>query len=104
MNVALDERSSRQDWEGAGAMGNAVYVLSSWLKEFIPALKVECLIVGFGLIAMSLCLMVVASTSGLSGPLTYFALSPGLTVPGLLGGIALVIAAMVMKPVPREEM
>jgi hypothetical protein len=79
-------------------------VLTSWLKEFIPALKVECLIIGWGTVAMSLCLMDVAITSGLTGSLVYIPLHPGITVPGLLGGLALVGLAMTMKPVPREEM
>jgi hypothetical protein len=85
-------------------MGNAVKVLSSWLKEFIPALKVECIIIGVSLIAMSVCLWVVAATSGLTGKLTYLILHPGTTIPGILSGILLIIAAMTMKPVPREEM
>lgn len=85
-------------------MGNAVNILSSWLKEFIPALKVECLIVGIGLVLISICLMVVATTSGLSGNLMYMALHPGVTAPAMIGGIVLTIAALTMKPVPREEM
>jgi hypothetical protein len=97
-------RSSKEEWEVVGAMGNALFVLSSWFKEFIPALKVECLIVGFGLIAMSLCLTDVVITSGLTGSLSYLPLNLGVIAPGLLGGIGLVIAALMMKPVPREEM
>lgn len=85
-------------------MGNAVRVLSSWLKEFIPALKVECIIIGVSLIAMSICLWVVTATSGLTGKQTYLILHPGTTIPGILGGLALIAAAMMMRPVPREEM
>lgn len=85
-------------------MGNAIRVLGLWLKEFIPALKVECLIVGVGMMLMSICLTVVVTTSGLTGSHTYLILHPGTTVPGFLGGLALVAAAMTMKPVPREEM
>ncbi len=85
-------------------MGNAVKVLTSWFKEFVPALKTECLIVGFGLVAMSLCLMDVCITSGLTGERTYMILHPGTTVPGVFAGLGLVAAALTMKPVPREEM
>jgi hypothetical protein len=85
-------------------MGNAVRVLGLWAKEFIPALKVECLIVGWGLVLMSICLIVVATTSGLTGSNTYMILHPGLTIPGIIAGLALVGAALTMKPVPREEM
>lgn len=85
-------------------MGNAIRVLGLWLKEFIPALKVECLIVGVGLVLMSICLMVVTITSGLTGKNTYLILHPGTTIPGILAGLALIGAALTMKPVPREEM
>lgn len=85
-------------------MGNAIMVLTSWFKEFVPALKVEAIIIGVGLIAMSLCLMDVCITSGLNGNLIYMILHPGTTVPGILAGAALIGAALTMKPVPREEM
>ena len=85
-------------------MGNAIKVLSRWVREFIPALKTECLIVGFGLIAMSLCLLEVTITSGLTGKLMYLPLTLGVVAPGIVGGALLVIAALTMKPVPRELM
>jgi ABC-type proline/glycine betaine transport system permease subunit len=64
----------------------------------------ETIIIGISLMVMSLCLVLVAESSGLSGRLMYLALHPGITAPGFFGGLALVIAAMVMKPVPRELM
>ncbi len=85
-------------------MGNAVKVLVDFFREFIPALKTECIIVGAGLIAMSLCLWLVCSTSGLTGNNIYLALHPGITGPGILGGAILIFLAKTLKPVPREEM
>lgn len=85
-------------------MGNAIMVLTSWFKEFVPALKVEAIIIGAGLIAMSLCLMDVCLTSGLTGNRTYMILHPGTTIPGIIAGVLLIVAALTMKPVPPEEM
>ncbi len=85
-------------------MGNAIKVLYDFFREFIPALKIESLIVGFGLIAMSLCLMLVCVSSGLTGGNIYLALHPGVTVPGIIGGAVLIFLALTLKPVPREEM
>lgn len=85
-------------------MGNAVKILWSWAREFVPALKTECLIVGWGLIAMSICLINVCVTSGLSGKLTYMVLHPGVTFTGLGAGLALLVCAYTWSPVPPEEM
>ncbi len=85
-------------------MGNAIKVLVDFFREFIPALKTECIIIGAGTIAMSLCLWLVCATSGLTGGNIYLALHPGLTVPGILGGALLIFLAVTLKPVPREEM
>lgn len=80
-------------------MGTSVQILIDYLREFIPAHKVECLILGFGAILMSACLAIEAHTSGLYGPLTYLTLHPGVTGPGFLGGAGLVAAALALKPV-----
>lgn len=85
-------------------MGNAFKILYKFFREFIPALKTESLIIGVGLIVMSLCLWVVCATSGLSGTNTYIALHPGLTVPGIISGLILIYLAMTLKPVPYDEM
>lgn len=79
-------------------MGTTITILVDFIKEFIPANKGSVLIVGVGLMLMSLCLMMVAVTSGLSGDLTYLTLHPGTTAPAFLGGLGLTIAALVMKP------
>ncbi len=80
-------------------MGTTVQILIDYLREFIPAHKVECLILGVGTILMSACLALTAHTSGLYGELTYLTLHPGLTGPGFAGGAFLIAAAMVMKPI-----
>lgn len=85
-------------------MGNAIKVLIDFFREFIPALKVESIIIGGGLIAMSLCLWVVCASSGLSGSNIYLALHPGTTIPGIVGGAALIFLALTLKPVSREDM
>ncbi len=82
-------------------MGNTVNVLSEYIKEFIPALKVECLIVGVGLMLISACLMLLAITSGLTAELTYLTFHPGITVPLFLAGAFICILALTMKPVPK---
>jgi hypothetical protein len=85
-------------------MGNAVRILGRWFREFVPALKTECIIVGVGLILMSLCLWVVAASSGLTGKLTYLAFHPGTDIPGIIIGVILVWLAMTWKPIPRDQM
>ena len=79
-------------------MGTTITILVDFVKEFIPANKDKVLIVGIGTMLMSLCLMLVAVSSGLSGDLTYLTLHPGVTAPAFLGGLGLTGAALVMKP------
>lgn len=78
-------------------MESTTSILINYIKEFIPANKGHVLALGLGLIAMSLCLMVTAVTSGLKGELVYMILHPGVTGFGILSGIALVIAGVTMK-------
>lgn len=85
-------------------MGNALKTLYNFFREFIPALKTESIILGVGLIVMSLCLWVVCATSGLSGTNTYMALHPGTTIPGIISGVVLIYLALTLKPVPYDEM
>ncbi len=78
-------------------MGNTYNVLSEYLQEFIPAMKVECLIVGVSLMIISACMVLLALTSGLSGQLTYLTFNPGCTAPLFVAGAALCIWALVAK-------
>ncbi len=82
-------------------MGNAFIVLRDYFLEFIPAMKVETLIIGIGTIIMALCLWEVVWTSGLHGPLVYLTLTWGIIIPSIIGGIFLVILALTLKPRPR---
>lgn len=82
-------------------MGNAFIVLRDFFLEFIPALKVEALIIGIGTIIMALCLWEVVWTSGLHGELVYMTLTWGVVIPAILGGILLVFLALTLKPRPR---
>ena len=83
-------------------LANIVNVFLDFLKEFIPSLKTEVLILGVGSIVMGLCLHVVAVSSGLHGNLTYPALHPGTSWGGIVGGLGL-IALTVVFPVAPEE-
>jgi hypothetical protein len=78
-------------------MGTTLTILKDYLAEFIPANKGHFLSIGIGLILIGICIWETAYTSGLRGDLTYLALHPGTSGPLILGGAALVIAALVMK-------
>lgn len=84
-------------------MGNAFNFLYQWFREFVPALKTECLIVGYGLMAVSACLALQCISSGLTGPRTNLFLHPGTDGPAFLAGAVLVVLAYTMKPVPKGE-
>lgn len=80
---------------------STISILVNYFKEFIPANKGHALTLGIGLIIIGACIALTAATSGLTGKLTYMALSPGTS--GLLigSGVVLTIAAAVMK-LPQE--
>ncbi len=76
-------------------INNIITVLTEFLKEFVPAQKIEILIFGVSLIIMSLCLWEQAVTSGLTGPLTYATLHPGVTFAGLGAGLGCIALTFV---------
>lgn len=86
--------------------GYAFNFLIKWFKEFVPALKTECLIVGYGSMLIAICLTIECVTGGITifGPNRNMFLHPGTTGPFFLGGLFLAFCAHTMKPVPREEM
>lgn len=83
-------------------MGTTVTILIDYLKEFIPANKGHFLAAGTGAILVGACIWLTAVTSGLKGDLTYLALHPGTSVPVMLGGAAMVVAALTMKLPPES--
>lgn len=84
-------------------LANVVNVLLDFLKEFVPALKTEVLILGVGAIVMGICLHVVAVSSGLSGDLTYPVLHPGTSWGGIGGGLALIALTFVFSTPPEKN-
>ena len=84
-------------------LAETVQVIVDFLKEFVPALKTEFLIGGFGLIAMGLCLWLVSVTSGLTGELTYVALHPGTSIVcGIVGGVLCIALTFIFHTRPEK--
>lgn len=72
--------------------------LADFFSEFIPALKLESIIVGVGLILMSIYLWFMCNQSGLVGNLAYPVLHPGTSLFGIVAGLGLIVLALVLKP------
>jgi hypothetical protein len=83
-------------------MDSTFTIIANYLREFIPANKGHVIALGVSLITIGVCIWVTAHTSGLIGDLTYLALAPGTSLPFILGGVALVGVAMMMKLPPAD--
>lgn len=83
-------------------MGSTVTILIDYIKEFIPANKGHFLAAGVTAFLIGACIWLTAVTSGLTGELTYLALHPGTSVPVMLGGVGLIVAALTMQLPPES--
>ena len=83
-------------------MDSTFTIIANYLREFIPANKGHVIAFGVSLITIGVCIWLTTHTSGLYGKLTYLGLAPGTSLPLILGGVALIGAAMMMKLPPAD--
>lgn len=83
-------------------MESTLSILVNYVREFVPANKGHVIAAGISSIVIGLCIWLTTATSGLTGDLTYPALTPGTALPAILVGVLLIGAALLMKLPPPD--